>query len=53
MPQPGLDKRPFATFRVTKVPWNHPALEGRDLRPLDPQPKFFEPNSSDEESAVD
>jgi hypothetical protein len=42
MPQPGLDERPFATFRVTKIPADHPALIGRDLRPLDPQPEFWE-----------
>lgn len=40
-PQPGLDSRPFATFRVTKIPVDHPALLGRDLRPLDPQPEFW------------
>ena len=39
MPQPGLDSRPFATFRVTKIPIDHPALVGRDLRPLYPQPE--------------
>ena len=45
-PQPGLDNRPFATFRVTKIPMDHPALVGRDLRPLDPQPEFWEkPNA--------
>jgi len=51
MPQPGLDERPFATFRVTKVPWDHPALEGRDLRPLDPQPAFWEPPTNAEKQA--
>lgn len=41
MPQPGLDKRPFAIFRATKIPADHPALAGRDLKPLDPQPEFW------------
>jgi hypothetical protein len=42
MPQPGLDTRPFATFRVTKIPADHPALVGRDLRPVEPQPEFWQ-----------
>lgn len=47
LPQPGLDDRPFATFRVAKIPWDHPALEGRDLRPLDPQPPVWAPPTAD------
>ena len=37
LPQPG---RPFmyAAFRATFIPADHPALAGRDLVPLDPQP---------------
>ncbi len=37
LPQPG---RPFmyAAFRATFIPADHPALAGRDLAPLDPQP---------------
>jgi hypothetical protein len=29
---------PHAVFRVTKVPFDHAALAGRDLPPIDPQP---------------
>ena len=28
----------YAVFRATKIAPNHPALSGRELRPLDPQP---------------
>jgi hypothetical protein len=42
MPQPGLDTRLFATFRVTKIPVDHPALVGRDLRPVEPQPEYWQ-----------
>ncbi|MGH9335684.1 MAG: aryl-sulfate sulfotransferase, partial [Vicinamibacteria bacterium] len=28
----------YAVFRATKIPPDHPALTGRDLTPLDPQP---------------
>lgn len=28
----------FSTFRSTFIPTNHPALQGRELKPLDPQP---------------
>ena len=28
----------YATFRATKIPLDHPALAGRDLSPLEPQP---------------
>jgi len=38
MPQPGLDENPFALFRATRIPADHPALAGRTLAPLDPQP---------------
>jgi hypothetical protein len=30
---------PHAVFRVTKIPFDHPALAGRELSPLDPQPQ--------------
>lgn len=39
LPQPGLDKDPHAVFRATRIPPDHPALRGRKLAPLDPQPE--------------
>ena len=42
MPQPGLDESPFALFRATRIPADHPALVGRTLAPLDPQPAAFD-----------
>ena len=42
MPQPGLDDSPFATFRATRIPADHPGLGGRTLAPLDPQPAWHE-----------
>ncbi|MCZ6640760.1 MAG: aryl-sulfate sulfotransferase [Gammaproteobacteria bacterium] len=36
-PQPGAPFM-YATFRATFIPADHPALSGRDLDPLDPQP---------------
>jgi hypothetical protein len=33
------DRAPHAVFRVTKIPVDHPALHGRELSPIDPQPK--------------
>ena len=41
-PQPGLDANPYAIFRATRIPKNHPALAARQLVPLDPQPAWFE-----------
>jgi hypothetical protein len=41
-PQPGLDENPFALFRATRVARDHPALAGRTLAPLAPQPAGFE-----------
>lgn len=41
-PQPGLDENPYAVFRATRIPADHPALAGRKLRPLDPQPEWFD-----------
>jgi hypothetical protein len=32
---------PFSQFRATFVPEDHPALKGKELKPLDPQPKPF------------
>jgi hypothetical protein len=42
LPQPRIDERPFATFRATRIPSEHPGLAGRTLAPLDPQPEWFE-----------
>jgi hypothetical protein len=36
--QPIPPSAPFAVFRATRVPPDHPALDGRVLQPLDPQP---------------
>jgi hypothetical protein len=36
-PQP-VEEFTYAVFRGTKIPPDHPALSGRDLAPLDPQP---------------
>jgi hypothetical protein len=42
MPQPGLDENPFALFRATRIPADHPGLAGRKLAPLQPQPPWHE-----------
>jgi hypothetical protein len=42
LPQPRIDERPFSLFRATRIPTDHPALAGRTLAPLDPQPAWFE-----------
>ena len=34
---------PYSVFRATKIAPNHPALAGRALTPLDPQPAFVPP----------
>ena len=34
---------PYSAFRATKIAPDHPALAGRDLTPLDPQPPFVLP----------
>ncbi len=31
----------YSTFRATFIPADHPALEGKELKPLDPQPEPF------------
>jgi hypothetical protein len=43
LPQPGLDRFPTAVYRATFIPADHPALSGRELSPLDPQPPIIEP----------
>jgi hypothetical protein len=46
LPQPGLEENPYAVFRATRIPADHPALAARVLRPLDPQPEWFDPGAS-------
>jgi hypothetical protein len=41
-PQPRAGERPFAVYRATRISADHPALAGRTLAPLDPQPKWHE-----------
>jgi hypothetical protein len=48
LPQLGLDRIPFAVFWATRITTNHPALAERELQPLDPQPEWFDPESSSE-----
>jgi hypothetical protein len=38
---PATKDVPYASFRATKISPDHPALVGRDLRPLDPQPEPY------------
>lgn len=33
----------YATFRATHIPVDHPAVAGRELQPLEPQPPAYEP----------
>ncbi len=45
--QPNGDPRrvgdnPYGLFRATFIPANHPALVGKVLKPLDPQPEVYE-----------
>jgi len=42
-PQHGLDDAPYAVFRAARIPPDHPALRGRALAPLDPQPEIAPP----------
>jgi hypothetical protein len=35
---------PYALFRGVRIPANHPALRGRTLKPLDPQPPLRSPS---------
>ncbi|HEX9783530.1 MAG TPA: hypothetical protein VGA56_12470, partial [Opitutaceae bacterium] len=34
------DRSPHAVFRATKIPFEHPALAGRNLIAIDPQPRL-------------
>jgi hypothetical protein len=38
---PGTERVPFASFRATKISPDHPALVGRELAPLEPQPERY------------
>ena len=38
-----VGKATYSTFRATKLPPDHPALAGRVLKPLDPQPPVVMP----------
>ena len=38
---------PYGVFRATKIPLDHPALAGRDLEPVNPQPPPVAPPDSD------
>ena len=40
------DRSPYGVFRATKVAPDHPALAGRDLRPVEPQPPPVAPPDS-------
>lgn len=44
---------PYAVFRATPVPADHPALAGRTLVPLDPQPEIPPPAEDDEKGTED
>ena len=39
-PQPDADRIPFAVFRATRIPPDHPGLAGRKLAPLAEQPAW-------------
>jgi hypothetical protein len=39
-PQP-VGPHEYATFRATHIPSDHPAVAGRTLEPLDPQPNVY------------
>jgi hypothetical protein len=40
---PGTEEVPYAAFRATKLPPDHPALSELTLEPLEPQPPVYEP----------
>ncbi len=46
-PGPGITGRPYAVFRASRVPREHPGLSGRTLVPLDPQPVWADPPQPD------
>ena len=44
---PVTRNNPYGVFLATKIPPNHPALTGRDLRAVDPQPRPVPPPDPD------
>jgi hypothetical protein len=40
---PQGNNNPYALFRGVRIPTNHPALRGRTLKPLEPQPPLRSP----------
>ena len=48
-PQGGtaIGANPYAVFRATYIAGDHPALRGRNLVPLDPQPRLIPPPGGD------
>jgi hypothetical protein len=53
LPQPGLDENPYAVFRATRIEGDHPALAGRVLAALDPQPPGFDSRAKTDPVAPD
>ena len=49
MPHP-VDEFTYAVFRATHIPADHPALAGRSLAPLDPQPEIPVPSADSADS---
>ncbi|MDP6580000.1 MAG: hypothetical protein QF681_05025 [Vicinamibacterales bacterium] len=47
LPHP-VEQFPYAVFRATKILPDHPALQGRELMPLDPQPSIVAPPPASE-----
>ncbi len=43
---PGTENYPYGVFRASRIPLDHPALEGRTLEPLAPQPAWAKPPSA-------
>jgi hypothetical protein len=48
----GTENYPYGIFRATRIPLDHPALKGRALKPLDPQPVWADPPSAPPASPV-
>ena len=40
---PNAGRNPYAIFRAVRIPPDHPALAGRNLMPMDPQPPLISP----------
>ena len=49
LPQP-VGGLVYATFRATHIPVDHPAIQGKDLAPLNPQPSPYTPEPDVEEN---